>query len=108
MRVDLAAPGGADEGRDLARLNREAHIFQDQLVVAVSKRDFIKFDFALEAPGAARARQVTHPALGLQNFANPIESHLRLGDRVGHLGEITHGLIHHAQVKQKEDQVPRR
>ena len=103
----LAAPRGADEGRDLARLDREAHIFQDQLVWAVPKRDLIKFDFALEAPGAACARQVTHPALGLQNFADPLEPHLGLGDRVGHFGKVTHGLIHHAQVKQENDQCAR-
>ena len=71
----LAAPRRADECRDLARLDLEAYIFQDQLVLVVPKRDFVKFDFALEVRGGARARLVTHPAIGLQNFADPLESH---------------------------------
>ena len=74
----LATPCRADKCRDLSRLDLEADIFQDRLVRGVPKRNFVKFDFALEAPWRAARRQVTHPAFGFQNLADPLEPHARL------------------------------
>src|SRR5204862_3240382 len=60
----LAAARRADEGDELARLDRQAHVPEHRLVFVVGEADVLELYAASKNGRAPSARQVSHLALG--------------------------------------------
>ena len=78
--------------------------FRICLVGAVVEADLVELDPAAERRRAACARRVADEALDVEHFPDALVADRRLGDGVGHLREVAHGLVHLAQVPDEEDE----
>src|SRR4030095_5518064 len=82
----------------------EINVLQGFLVRSVAEADVVKFNSSAESGRQHRSSLVWYLTLGFQNFLDTLPSDNSLGEGVGHFGELAHGLIHLAQIKQEDEQ----
>ena len=70
----------------------------------VAERDVLKFHAPFERGRAPRAGQVSHATLRPKDFAYALEADRSLRDRVGHLRQVAHRLVHLAEVEKEDEQ----
>ena len=106
ISVDLPLPVRPTSAARWPGSTDEAHVVEDRLLRRVSEPHVRELDAALEwrrrpGPGA-----VADLALDVQDLGDALEADRRLRQRVRHLREVLHRLVHLAQVEDEDEQGP--
>src|SRR5262245_39673804 len=67
-----------------------------------------KLNLTFELRSWSRSRQITDPAICFYYLSDAFVTDLRLRNRVGHLREVAHRLVHLAEIEKKDQQGARR
>ena len=100
----LAGAGVADERRALARFDDEVDVLEHQAVRLIAERDVRELDAALEARRALGVGAFANLAVDRQQLADALEAHRRHRQRVAHLREILHRLVHLVEIEHEHEQ----
>jgi hypothetical protein len=88
----FATARGPNDSHHFSRLNFKADISQHRGVGIVGESYMIEFDLAPESLRLARVRSFRNDGLSVKNSSDALYADRRLRDRIGHRGQVLHGL----------------
>ena len=102
----LAAAGGADDGHGLPRVYLKAHIVEHRQIAIIGEGHVLHVDLS---PGICQlpcVRLVLNRRLRAHDLHEPIQSREAVGEQLGEIAQLAHGVYKGGNIQVEGDQVP--